>query len=92
MKPKYLYHASPNCNLKVIKPRNTTAPQGFSEGPVVFATDNFAFSTMFLVPHDDSWANGGAFGNTFFFVIGNKDKFLKLDEGVRSIWYQAGDL
>ncbi len=80
-KLQYLYHASPNCDLKVIEPRNNTAPEGFRKGLVVFATDSFAFSTMFLVPHDDSWANGGAFGNTLFFVVSNKARFLKADHG-----------
>ena len=80
-KPLYLYHASPECNLKIIEPRCKTAPEGFKKGPVVFATSSFSYSTEFLVPHDDSWANGGAFGNTFFFVISDKKRFLKADKG-----------
>lgn len=78
---KFLYHASPQCNLKVIEPRKNTAPTGFKEGPVVFATDNFAFSTNFLVPHDDSWANGGAFGDVLYFVISDRKRFEKADKG-----------
>lgn len=80
-KPKFLYHASPHCNLKVIEPRKDTAPVGFEEGPVVFATDNFSFSTHFLVPHDDSWANGGAFGDVIYFVISDEKRFKKADKG-----------
>ena len=80
-KPLYLYHASPNCDLKIIEPRKNTAPKGFNEGPVVFATDSFPFSTQFIVPHDDSWANGGAFGNTLYFVISDKNRFKKFDKG-----------
>ena len=80
-KPLYVYHASPNCDLKIIEPRKNTAPEGFKEGPVVFATDNFSFSTQFLVPHDDSWANGGAFGNTLFFVISDRKRFKNADKG-----------
>ena len=80
-KPKFLYHASPKCNLKIIEPRKNTAPSGFKEGPVVFATDNFSFSTHFLVPHDDSWANGGAFGDVIYFVISDWKRFKKADKG-----------
>ncbi len=78
---KYLYHASANNNLRIIKPRSLTIPKGFDKGPVVFATDCFTFSTQFIVPHDDSWANGGAFGDTCFFVISDRKKFEKADKG-----------
>lgn len=80
-KPDFLYHASPECHLEVIEPRRRTAPHGFKQGPVVFATDSFPFTTQFLVPSDDSWANGGALGDTFFFVIGDKKRFLETDKG-----------
>jgi hypothetical protein len=48
---------------------------------VVFATDDFAFATQFLVPHDDSWANGGAIGDVLFFIISDRDKFSRKDTG-----------
>ena len=80
-KPLYLYHASSHCDLKIIEPRKNTAPEGFKKGPVVFATDSFPFVTQFLVPHDDSWANGGAFGSTYFFVISDGKRFKKVDKG-----------
>ncbi|KKQ52392.1 MAG: hypothetical protein US72_C0008G0057 [Microgenomates group bacterium GW2011_GWC1_38_12] len=80
-RPLYLYHASPQCDLKIIEPRKNTAPEGFKKGPVVFATDSFPFVTQFLVPHDDSWANGGAFGSTYFFVISDGKRFKKVDKG-----------
>src|SRR3990170_4299110 len=80
-KPLYLYHASPQYNLEIVEPRKNTAPEGFKKGPVIFATDSFPFSTQFLVPHDDSWANGGAFGNTYFFVISDRKRFKKADKG-----------
>ena len=81
LRPKYLYHASPILGLSKIEPRNRTAPEGFRKGPVVFATDSFSFATQFLVSHDDSWANGGAFGNTYFFVISDRKRFKKADKG-----------
>ena len=80
-KPKYLYHASSHNNLKVLKPQEDTRPRDFSEGPVVFATDCFAFSTEFIVPTDDSWANGGAFNDVSYFIISDKNRFLKVDKG-----------
>lgn len=79
--PKYLYHASSRNDLKVIEPRATTVPKGFDHGPVVFVTDCFRFSTQFIVPTDDSWANGGAFGDTCFFVISDRKRFEKADKG-----------
>ena len=78
---KLIFHASPCCGLKVIEPRNNTIPEGFGKGPVVFATDILAFATQFIVSHDDSWANGGAIGDTFFFVVSDKDRFKKADKG-----------
>lgn len=105
-KPKYLFHASSKSDLKVIKPRAATIPKGFDHGPVVFATDCFRFSTQFIVPTDDSWANGGAFGDTCFFVINNRTRFEKADKGGsiyiipsegfkkynRKEWYRAGEV
>ena len=76
-----MYHASSKNSLKVVEPRERTAPDGFKEGPVVFATDSLPFATQFLVPTDDSWANGGAFGDTFFFVISDRQGFLEIDKG-----------
>ena len=80
-KQKYLYHASAQNNLRTIKPRSETIPSGFDKGSVVFATDCFTFSTQFIVPHDDSWANGGAFGDISFFVISDRERFEKADKG-----------
>ena len=78
---KYLYHASPIKDLAKLEPRANTTPAEFEEGPCVFATDNLPFATEFLVPHDDSWANGGAFSGTNFFVIGDKERFREVDKG-----------
>jgi len=80
-KSTILYHASSCRGLKVIEPRKNTAPTGFKEGPVVFATDYFPFSTQFIVPHDDSWAIGGAFDNILYFVISDYERFNQTDRG-----------
>ncbi len=78
---KYFYHASPECDLKYIEPRRKTIPQDFQEGDVIFATESLSFSTMFLITHDDSWANGGTFNEIPYFVISDKDRFMKNDKG-----------
>lgn len=78
---KFFYHASPFCNLKFIEPHQDTLPQNFNEGSVVFASPNFAFTTMFLTPHDDSWANGGTFNGSPYFVISDKKRFTEKDKG-----------
>ncbi len=80
-KPRYLYHASPVRNLSQIEPRAKTIPSDFQEGQVVFATDEFAFATQFLVPSDDSWANGGAMGDVLFFIVSDKERFHNADKG-----------
>jgi hypothetical protein len=81
IRQKYFYHASPECGLKEIKPHMKTLPKDFTEGSVVFATDNFPFATMFLTPHDDSWANGGTFNNIPYFVISDRERFMESDKG-----------
>lgn len=81
LRQKYLYHASPQCDLKFIEPKKITHPQGFNEGDVVFATDSIAFATMFLVSHDDSWANGGTFNDKPYFVISDRHRFYENDRG-----------
>lgn len=81
LRQKYFYHASPECDLKFIEPKKITSPQDFEEGNVVFATDDFAFAAMFLVSHDDSWANGGTFNDVPYFVISDKDRFQEKDKG-----------
>lgn len=78
-KQKYFYHASPARGLEVITPKSRTTPGNFGQGPVVFATHIFNFATNFLVKHDDSWANGGTFGGVFYFVIGDIERFRRLD-------------
>lgn len=80
-KRKYLYHASPVKGLKAIEPRAETVPEDFDKSPCIFATEYFDFATQFLVPHDDSWANGGAFSDQPFFVISDRERFKKADKG-----------
>lgn len=55
MKPKYLYHASPNVNIEVLEPRAESV-RDEGEGAVVFATDDKAYASCFLISTDDSWS------------------------------------
>jgi hypothetical protein len=80
-KQKYLYHASPNNNLEILKPKSLTTPEDFGHGPVVFATHSLVFASQFIVPTDDSWANGGAYSNDCFFVISDRKRFEGSDKG-----------
>lgn len=79
-KPKYLYHASQNSDIDVLEPRAESVRDP-SEGPVVFATANLLYVTMFLVNSDDSWTVQGKFGGTFYKVISDKNRFLEADKG-----------
>ena len=90
-KRKYLYHASPIKGLKIIEPRSKTVPENFKDTPCIFATEYFDFATQFLVPHDDSWANGGAFNDQPFFVISDRERFEKNDKGGSIYLVKAGD-
>lgn len=79
-KPKVLYHASKN-DVTVIRPFSKTKPKDFNEGPVVFATPDFAAATKFLVPWDDGWAYGARFGDTHYLVVSDEARFKKEDKG-----------
>lgn len=79
-RPKVLYHASMNKNLKVIKPR-ALRTRDKSEGPVIFATPIKAIASIFLVPTNDTWTRSGLFGDVVYFICGDKQRFAKLDKG-----------
>ncbi len=79
-RPKFLYHASPNINLKIIKPMAKTVRDP-KEGPVVFATSNKALASMFLVNSDDSWTQKSYFSKSYVSIIADKSRFKKADKG-----------
>ena len=80
-KPTVLYHASPNNNIKMFKPKIGKRPGNFDAGPVVFATDNFAFATHFLVETDSSWTSDGAINGIQYYVACDRDRFMASDKG-----------
>lgn len=79
-KPNFLYHASQNPDINVLEP-HTESVRDPNEGPVVFATPNLPYVTMFLVNSDDSWTAKGRFNKTFYTVISDKNRFLEADKG-----------
>lgn len=80
LSPAVLYHASPYKNLKLISPRNKTVRDP-NEGPVIFATPDIAYASMFLGCHDDSWTRCGLFNNTHYFVTKDRKRFTNADNG-----------
>lgn len=78
--PAILYHASPLAELTELIPQSKTIRDPL-EGPVVFATPDLAYATMFLVPTDDSWTLIGVHNNLYFMAISNRNRFEELDKG-----------
>lgn len=78
--PAVLYHASPLSELEELTPQSKTIRDP-EEGPVVFATPDLAYATMFLVPTDDSWVIIGVHNNLYYIAISDRETFLKLDKG-----------
>ena len=80
-KPKFLYHASPNNNIKVLEPRAESLPEDWKNGDAVFATTSPEYASFFIVSTKDVWANMGNIGGVFYFVCADKDRFMKEDVG-----------
>lgn len=81
IKPKVLFHGSPNRNITTFEPRaiGTRDP---SEGPVVFATPHIGFAAAFLIRWNDSWVRQGSFDwGHYHFICSDKERFLKTDKG-----------
>lgn len=81
MKPKVLYHASPNNGIEILEPRAESTPENWKNGTVVFATHSLAFASGFLLPAKKLTCQGGNFGGVFFFISQNGDKCRVLDCG-----------
>lgn len=79
-KSNFLYHASQNPDIDVLEPRAESVRDP-NEGPVIFATPNLPYATVFLINSDDSWTSKGRFGGTFYTVISDKNRFLEADKG-----------
>ncbi|MDD3773555.1 MAG: hypothetical protein PHC38_13005 [Weeksellaceae bacterium] len=80
-RPPFLYHASPNRNIKKFKPRAKNI-RNQEEGPVVFATPDLALATAFLVSGtNDSWTQIGKINGVSYIAISDKEYFTKCDKG-----------
>lgn len=79
LKPKVLYHASQNRNIKVFEPRAETVRDP-EEGPVVFATPHKEVAVCFMTPYE---FHHGSFnrGESWFMVIPDKGEYLAKDKG-----------
>jgi hypothetical protein len=79
-RPKVLYHASENVDIKEFEPRMRYVRDP-DEGPQIFATPYKALASEFLVPTNERWANGGSFNSIQYFVISDKTLFENIDKG-----------
>jgi len=79
-KPDVLYHASPNRNIEIFKPRNESVRDA-NEGPVVFATSQKDYASCFLVVTDDNWVQISRFNNVRVVVISERSRFAREDQG-----------
>jgi len=85
IKPSVLYHASESKTIKEFEPKNWTKRDS-KEGPVVFATSDKAYASMFIVPSDDSWTLKGRYGDkssvyAWHIIVNGRDRFTNVDKG-----------
>jgi hypothetical protein len=84
-KPDTLYHASAQRDIAIFEPRAESV-RDVEEGPVVFATPDKAYASLFITPTDDSWTMKGRFSSDgivtpWHMVISDRKRFLELDKG-----------
>lgn len=79
-KPPFLYHASPNNDIKEFQPQAGSVRDP-KEGPVIFGARDLALASTFLVEADDSWTERGTFGGAYYFVVSDRDRFKSVDKG-----------
>lgn len=82
---RYLYHASQNKNIETLEPRAESFRDP-GEGPVVFASDDKAYVSCFLVPTRDSNSKISIYRSdqhpTFHIMcISDEESFKKADKG-----------
>ncbi|HEU5114222.1 MAG TPA: hypothetical protein VFT82_00470, partial [Candidatus Paceibacterota bacterium] len=77
-RPKILYHGSSLGDIEIFEPRAKTV-RDEKEGPVVFATPDKAYATLFLVESDDSWTQKVNFEGVHTIVISDRERYEKAD-------------
>ncbi len=81
-KPVKLYRGMRALGVEEFDPMFNIKHRDKNEGPVIFATPDKAFASMFLVPEaDDSWSIKGRFGNVYYMVIADRERYKKFDKG-----------
>ena len=86
-KPKVLYHASTNKNIKKIEPRADSVRDS-DEGPVVFGTPDISYASCFLLQGtNDSWLMISQWSNNpnkpgpWNFICSDRKRFEENDHG-----------
>jgi len=90
VKPEILYSASQNRNIDIFEPRARSIRDP-NEGPVIFATPDKAYASMFIVPSNDSWTNKGRCQDQYYQVISDEKRYKKLDKGGAIYTFKSDD-
>ncbi len=81
IKPRILFHASKDKNIKLLEPREIKR-RSKDEGAVIFSTPHIGFASIFMSRHDDRWTKSGSFDSgSFYLICKDKDRFIKEDDG-----------
>lgn len=80
-----LYHASENPDIEALEPR-AIGKRDPQDNARVYATDDEAYASMFLVKSDDSWTfkfglEDEGLEAHWFICISDKDRYLEKDKG-----------
>jgi hypothetical protein len=79
--PKFVYHGSPNGEIKEFTPR-VSLGTGEKYGPQVYASDNKITAKMFMADVGRSWSTGKTANNTLYAIIPlSRKEFVKKDKG-----------
>lgn len=80
-RPKALYHATPIAGLETLEPRARSVRDSV-EGPVVFATPDKAYATVFLFQNDGRWTQHGKINRIPYILIAqDREEFIQGDHG-----------
>jgi len=77
-KPSFLYHGSRHKDIEELEPRDESV-RDLNEGPVVFATQELALATIFMVREV---VESGRFNDIpYAVIIGSRESFVENDKG-----------
>ena len=80
-----LYHASENQDIEILEPK-AVGQRDPNDEARIYATEDEAYATMFLVKSDDSWTikfglRDPNLNAQWFICISDKDRYLEKDKG-----------